>query len=146
MSNQPPYGGLTGKTKTLGLDYSVAGLLAYLPICCIHVICSIIWLVSEPKENKVLRFHSMQSLLLLAVGIVCGVVFWILQITLMAGASATGSNAVGGAAVGGSFLILLVQLVFGAIILILHIVGMVKAYQGQIWKIPVIGNIADKNT
>ena len=141
-----PYGGLTGKTKTLGLDYSVAGLLAYLPICCIHVICSLIWLFTEPKENKVLRFHSMQSLLLVAAGIACAVVFWILQITLMAGASATGSGAVGGAAAGGSLLLFLVQLLLGAVWLILDIVAMVKAYQGQIWKIPVIGNIADKNT
>ena len=141
-----PYGGLTGKTKTLGLDYSVAGLLAYLPICCINLICSIIWLVSEPKENKVLRFHSMQSLLLVVASVVCGIVLWILQVTLMAGASATGSGAVGGAAVGGSMLILLLQLVLGGVILILDIIAMVKAYQGQIWKIPVIGNIADKNT
>ena len=141
-----PYGGLTGKTKTLGLDYSVAGLLAYLPICCINVICSLIWLFTEPKENKVLRFHSMQSLLLMVAGIVCGVVLWILQITLLAGASATGSGAVGGAAAGGSVLILLLQLLLGGILLIVDIVAMVKAYQGQIWKIPVIGNIADKNT
>ena len=141
-----PYGGLTGKTKTLGLDYSVAGLLAYLPICCISVITSIIWLVSEPKENKVLRFHSLQSLLLHAVIIVCVVVFWILQFVLMAGASATGSGAVGGAAVGGSLLLLLLELVIGAILLVIDIIAMVKAYQGQIWKIPVIGNIADKNS
>jgi uncharacterized membrane protein len=141
-----PYGGLTGKTKTLGLDYSVAGLLAYLPICCINLICSLIWLFTEPKENKVLRFHSMQSLLLMGAGIACGVVFWILQITLMAGASATGSGAVGGAAAGGSLLLFLVQLLLGGVLLILDIVAMVKAYQGQIWKIPVIGNIADKNT
>ena len=141
-----PYGGLTGKTKTLGLDYSVAGLLAYLPICCIGLIASLIWLFTEPKENKVLRFHSMQSLLLMALGLVCGVVLWILQITLMAGASATGSGAVGASAAGGSVLILLLQLLLSGVFLIVDIVAMVKAYQGQIWMIPVIGSIADKNT
>ena len=141
-----PYGGLTGKTKTLGLDYSVAGLLAYLPICCISVICSIIWLVSEPKENKVLRFHSMQSLLLTGVAIVCYGILWILQLTLMAGASATGSSAAGGVAFGGGLLLLLLWIVFGGVLLIVDIIAMVKAYQGQIWKIPIIGNIADKNS
>ena len=141
-----PYGGLTGKTKTLGLDYSVAGLLAYLPICCVGLICSIIWLVSEPKENKVLRFHAMQSLLLHGLIVVFVVLFWILQFTLMAGASATGSGAVGGAAVGGGLLLLLLELVIFGILLVVDIIAMVKAYQGQIWKIPVIGNIADKNT
>ena len=150
MSNQPPYGGYQGggypppsspggKTKTLGLDYGVAGLLAYLPICCINVICSIIWLASEPKENKVLRFHAMQSLLLVGVCIVLGIVFWILGFALAVGTP----DAVG---FGGSMLLLLVQLVVGGIVLILDIVAMVKAYQQQIWKIPVIGDIADKNT
>ena len=150
MSNQPPYGGYqgggypppsapVGKTRTLGLDYSVAGLLAYLPICCINVICSIIWLASEPKENKVLRFHAMQSLLLVGVAIVLGVVFGILGSILTVGAP----DAVG---VGGGLFLGLLQIVCSGVILIVDIVAMVKAYQGQIWKIPVIGDIADKNT
>ena len=147
MSNQPPYGGYQGggypppggKTKTLGLDYGVAGLLAYLPICCINVICSIIWLASEPKENKVLRFHAMQSLLLVGACIVIGIVFWILGFALAVGTP----DAVG---FGGSMLLLLLQLVVGGVVLILDIVAMVKAYQRQIWKIPIIGDIADKNT
>jgi uncharacterized membrane protein len=150
MSNQPPYGGYQGggypppsspggKTKTLGLDYSVAGLLAYLPICCINVICSIIWLASEPKENKVLRFHAMQSLLLVGAAIIIGVVFWILAIVLAVGTP----DAVGG--IGNLFLFLL-QILVSGVLLIVDIVAMVKAYQGQIWKIPVIGDIADRNT
>ena len=57
MSSQPPYGYTTppatqGKTKVLGLDYSVAGLLCYLPICCVNLIISIIWLATEPKEKR----------------------------------------------------------------------------------------------
>jgi hypothetical protein len=88
----------------------------------------------------------MQSLLLMAAGIVCWVVLWILQVTLLAGASATGSGAVGAGAAGGSILILLLQLVLGGVLLIVDIVAMIKAYQGQIWMIPVIGSIADKNT
>jgi uncharacterized membrane protein len=153
MSNQPPYGGYQGggypppsapggKTKTLGLDYSVAGLLAYLPICCINVICSIIWLASEPRENKVLRFHAMQSLLLVAVAIIVGIVFWILGLALAVGTPDAG----GAVGAGGGILLFLVQLVISGVLLILDIVAMIKAYQGQIWKIPVIGDIADKNT
>jgi uncharacterized membrane protein len=142
MSTQPPYGGApVGKTKTLGLDYNIAGLLAYLPICCINVITSIIWLVSEPKENKVLRFHALQSLLLCGVGVVLGVVFWILAVVF-----AIGSSASEAAASAGFGLLSLVQFAIGGILLILDIIAMIKAYQGQIWKIPVIGDIADKNT
>ena len=142
MSTQPPYGGApVGKTKTLGLDYSIAGLLAYLPICCINVITSIIWLVSEPKENKVLRFHALQSLLLCGVSVVLSVVYWILAVVLAVGSSASEAGAAAGMGILG-----LLMFAIGGILLILDIIGMVKAYQGQIWKIPVIGEIADKNT
>lgn len=150
MSNQPPYGGYQGggypppsapggKTKTLGLDYSVAGLLAYLPICCINLICSIIWLASEPKDNKVLRFHAMQSLLMNGVLVVLIVVYWILSAVLVVGTP----DAVG---FGGSLILSLLIFIVLGIWLIVDIIAMVKAYQGQIWKIPVIGDIADKNT
>jgi uncharacterized membrane protein len=147
MSNQPPYGGYQGggyapspegKTKVLGLSYSVAGLLCYLPICCINLIASIIWLVSEPKENKVLRFHALQSLLLIGLWIVVYVIFMILGVGV-----AFTPDAVGAA---GGGLLFIVQLLVWLIFLILVILGMVKAYQGQIWKIPIIGEIADKNT
>ncbi|HLG13841.1 MAG TPA: hypothetical protein VJH03_04840 [Blastocatellia bacterium] len=143
MSNQPPYGNMPppapgGKTKVLGLEYSVAGLLCYLPICCIHVIASIIWLSTEPKENRILRFHSLQSLLLTGVTIVIWVIFMFLGV----GVSFAPSSA---ASAGGGLLISLVFWLILLIILILYIIGMVKGYQQQIWKIPVIGDIAEKN-
>lgn len=142
MSNQPPYGytpppAPQGKTKVLGLDYSVAGLLCYLPVCCVNLITSIIWLATEPKENRILRFHALQSLLLTGVVIVIWVIFMFLGVGM-----AFSPDAVN---VGGSLLLFLVRLVIGVILLILHIIGMVKAYQLQMWKIPVLGDIAEKN-
>ena len=149
MSDQPPYGynqgggypppsSPAGKTKVLNLDYNVAALLSYLPICCVNLITSIIWLASEPKENRFLRFHALQSLLLTGVGIVIWVVFMFLGV----GMAFSPSNAVGAA--GGGLLSLIELLVF-LILLVVHIIAMVKAYQGQFWKLPVIGNIAEKN-
>ena len=144
MSSQPPYGSSSapqGKTKVLGLDYNIAGLLCYLLacLCLVNVIASIIWLVTEPKENKIVRFHALQGLLLFGVG----VVLWIVFMFLGVGMTFAPSNA---ASAGGGLLISLVFWVCGLILFILHVIGMVKAYQQQIWKIPVIGSIADKNS
>jgi uncharacterized membrane protein len=159
MSNQPPYGypggpqggyqgggypppgAPTGKTKVLNLDYGVAGVLAYLPICCINLIFSIIWLATEPKENRVLRFHSFQSLLLIAVIFVVNIVFYIL------GTAAAVAPGPGGAAAAAGFgIVSLLQLVVGLGFLVICIIGCIKAYQGQIWKLPIIGDIAEKNS
>src|SRR2546423_14232566 len=80
----PPGGGGYGyggpppenKTKTLGFKYNVAALLCYLPtcLCCLNVIFGIIWLATEPKENRFVRFHAMQGLLLFGVNFVVSII------------------------------------------------------------------------
>jgi uncharacterized membrane protein len=161
MSNQPPYGyqppgeqppgGYTppgpsgGKTKTLNLDYNVAGLLCYIPtcFCCINLIACILWLITEPKDNRFVRFHALQGLMLFGVGFVISIIFNVLGVGAQLGTSiGTGSETAGA---GAGMLVSLLSFAFGAVMLILHIVSMVKAYQGQMWKIPVIGDIAEKN-
>jgi uncharacterized membrane protein len=154
MSNQPPYGypggpqgyqgggyppqgAPTGKTKVLNLDYNVAGMLCYLPICCINLVFSIIWFASEPKENRLLRFHALQSLLLIGVFFVVSVICWFLALA-MAVTPVPGSSA-------GWGLFSLIRLVVGLIFLVISIIGCVKAYQGEMWKLPIIGDIAEKN-
>ncbi len=141
----PPGGGYgytpqgpSGKTKVMNLDYNVAGLLCYVP-CCIGLIFSILFVATEPKESRFVRFHALQGLFLIGVNVILGVIYNILG----AGLSAAPSGA---AAASGSILLLLVQLVIGLGLLILHIVAMVKAYQNQMWKIPVIGDLAEKNS
>lgn len=151
MSSQPPYGSQgyqgggypppaspTGKTKVLNMDYNVAALLSYLPICCVNVITSIIWIASEPRENRFLRFHALQSLMLTGVAIVVLIVFTFLGV----GMAFAPSGAAGAA---GSGLISLVYWLILLILLVVHIIAMVKAYQGQFWKLPVIGDLAEKN-
>jgi uncharacterized membrane protein len=160
MSNQPPYGyppggpqgyqgggyppppsAPTGKTKVMNLDYNVAGLLCYLlPCFCLaDLIFCILWLATEPKESRFVRFHAMQGLLLFGVGFVIGIVFRILGAGMAFGP--------GGLVQAGGFgILLLLQLCFTVALLILYIVCMIKAYQGQMWKLPIIGDIAEKNS
>ena len=46
---------------------------------------------------------------------------------------------------GGGALLYLIRVVIGLVLLIIHVVAMLKANQGQMWKLPVIGDIAEKN-
>lgn len=160
MSSQPPYGypgsqgggyppppqpPPTNKTKVLNLEYNTAGLLCYIPFCCclLNVIAGIIFLVTEPKENRLLRFHALQGLLLGGVWIIVWILFTIIAVAM----GVSGSMMPGGdfTRAGGSLIVMLLRLVIGLVLLAIHITAMIKANQGQMWKLPVIGDIAEKN-
>jgi uncharacterized membrane protein len=108
-----------GKTST-GIQANVAGLLSYL----VGFITGIIFFVIE-KENKFVRFHAMQSMItfggFFVLAIVLGIVF----------------SFVPALGVLVSTLLWLAQVV-------LWVILMVKAFQGEYFKLPVIGDIAEK--
>jgi len=165
MSSQPPYGypggsqgfqggGFppqppppvdSGKTKVLNMGYNTAALLCYIPTCCclLNLVPCILWLASEPRENRFLRFHSIQGIGLAVVWILVWIVFTILGIALGVSMSFTPGGTAFGA--GGGALLYLIRVVIGLVLLIIHVVAMLKANQGQMWKLPVIGDIAEKN-
>jgi len=126
----------TGKSA-LGLDGNLAAALGY-PVGIIAIIC----LVME-KENRFVKFHALQSILLHVAFIVLAIVVWILGfILLIAGAAASAATQSGAA--GG-----LVGMLFGLIWLLVIacylgglIFAAVKAYQGVEFKLPIIGNMA----
>jgi uncharacterized membrane protein len=107
-----------------GLTDNVAGALAYL------FIPAIVFLVVEPyNKNRFIRFHSFQSIIL-------GVALWILNyiITrLFVGDWLSALN-------GGFTILHLVNLAE----FVLWVALLAKAYQGQMFKLPVIGDIAEK--
>lgn len=121
-----------GKTA-LGLDSNVGAMLTYMPICGISLIYSIIVLVTD-KTNKTVRFHAFQSLLLTAVAFVL-----YLAVLFVGGGltMATGSSILG-------LLTLLLYAAVGLGFLGLMIFGCVKAFGGQMFKLPVVGDMADK--
>ena len=124
---------MSGGKTALGLDTNVGALLCYLPICAISLIYSIIVLVTD-KDNRTMRFHAFQSLLLTGAYIV---VIIALQIFTGVVAGVTGSAMLA---------MLLYLLVLAAVVafLGLMIYAMVKAYQGQQFKFPVVGDMAEK--
>jgi uncharacterized membrane protein len=107
------------------------------------MIAGIIFIATEPKENRLLRFHALQGLLLGGVWIIVWIVFAILGIAM--GVSTSMMPGGGLAQAGGGLLFLMLRLVVGVALLAIHITGMVKANQGQMWKLPIIGDIAEKN-
>jgi uncharacterized membrane protein len=99
-----------------GLTDNVAGLLAYL------LIPAIVFLFVDPyNRNRFVRFHSFQSIFLAVFLFAVNLVLGLLPII--------------GWAI--SFLVSIASFA-------LWIVLMVKAYNGQKWKLPVIGDMAEK--
>ena len=159
MSSQPPYGypGSQGggyppqppppanKTKVLNLEFNTAALLCYIPTCCcfVNLIAGILFFATEPRENRLLRFHALQGMLLAGVWVILWIIFTILGIAM--GISTSMMPGGDMARAGGGLLFLMLRLVVGVAFLAVHIMGMVKANQGQMWKLPIIGDIAEKN-
>jgi len=105
---------MTAGGSTTGLEPNVAGLLCYLGVW----ITGIVFLVIEQK-NKFVRFHALQSIVTFgALTMASALLGWI-------------------PLVGGFF-----SAVIGILALVLWIVLMVKAYQGELYKVPVAGHVA----
>ena len=116
--NAGPDAGLPHGRSSTGLDPNVAGLLCYLA----GFVSAVVFLILE-KEDRGVRFHAYQSLAtfggLFVLSLVVGavpVVGW------------------------------LVALVISPVTLILWIVLMVKAYQGDRLKLPVVGDWAEEQS
>jgi uncharacterized membrane protein len=122
---------MSGDKTALGLDSNVGAMLCYMPICAIGLVYSIIVLVTE-KSNKFVRFHAFQSLLLIAAYVV-----GIIAVSIVGGILAQISGLLAG-------LFSLVSFVLVIAFIGLAVFGCIKAYQGAEFKLPFIGDLADK--
>ena len=114
--------------STGGMTDNVAGMLAYFTF-----IPSIIFLVMEPyNKNRFVRFHSWQNLFFC-----CGL--FALWIAYMIIAIVFAFIPMLGHVIN---LLIWVTLFFGEIAVWLILV--IKANSGQMWKLPVIGDLAEK--
>ena len=106
-----------------GLADNIAGMLAY-----VTIIPAIIFLVLEPyNRNRFIRFHSFQCIFLCIALIVIRIALGFMTI------------------IPGVFWIIWpIEMVFGLGVFILWLLLLLKAYQGQMWKLPIIGDLAEK--
>ena len=117
-----------GKTSS-GLQANMAALLSYLA----GWITGLIFFLIE-KDNKFVRFHAMQSIIVFGAFSALGIVISVLVSLAIA--------------IHAYFLLTffgLVSTLLWIVALILWIVLMIKAYQGEKIKLPIAGDIAEKN-
>lgn len=131
---QNPAPSQPGKSST-GLDENIAALLAYV----FGWISGLVFFLIE-KDSKLVRFHAMQSLMLSVSILVLCIVLWIVTFVLILIASQLAE--IMGSLVG--LVATLIWLVLSVGILIAWVLCLVRAYQGQYFKLPIIGNMAEK--
>lgn len=106
-----------------GLTDNVAGGLCY-----VTIIPAIIFLIMEPyNRNKFIRFHAWQSIFLTIAAIVVNI----------------GVSIVGGIGLGW-IAYMLIEPLISIIFLVAWLVCLINAFQNKKFKLPVIGDLAEK--
>lgn len=132
VSSQPPM--QAGKSST-GLDENVAALLSYV----FGWLSGLIFFLIE-KDSRLVRFHAMQSLLFNVLIAVVAIVLWIVFFVVFL-ISTQLPGIVSGLL---TLVATLIWVVFGIGIVIAWVMCLIKAYQRQYFKLPIIGNFAEK--
>jgi len=131
---------MNGKTA-LGLDANIGAMLCYVAnlIPCVvplGLVYSIIVIVQD-KTNKLARFHAFQSIFLAIASIPLMIVYFVGFGIAFAIDAALGFPLF-------MFIVWLVVVLLGLAIFVGVIYSAIKAFQGEIFKLPVIGNFADQ--
>ena len=104
---------------SMNMEENMASLLCYI----LGWITGLIFYLVE-KENKTVRFHAMQSILTFLPLMVLSSIFWFMSWFIP--------------------FIWILSMLIGLLIFILWIVLMIKAYQGEKFKVPIVGDIAER--
>ena len=104
--------------SSTGMEENVAGLLCYL----FGWITGLIFLLIE-KESKFVRFHAIQSIVVFGAYTVLMIILRIIPVIGW-----------------------ILGTIVGIVAFIFWIILMVKAYQGAMFKLPISGDIAEKNS
>ena len=111
------------KTST-GLEANIAGLLCYV----LGWVSGLVFILIE-KENKFVRFHAIQSIVVFGALTVVSIVLSLFSAIPWVGV-----------------IFGIVNWIIGLLALVLWIVLMIKAYQGTMYKLPWAGNFAEERT
>ncbi len=117
----------TASQSSTGLDPKLAGLLCYI----LGIITGLIFFLIE-KSNDVVRFHAAQSILFSGSMIVLWIILTILQFVILSISVSLGS------------IFSLLTMLLGLAVFVLWVVLLIKGYSGEKWKLPVIGDIAER--
>jgi uncharacterized membrane protein len=104
-----------GKTS-MGMEQNLEGLLCYV----LGWVTGIVFLVME-KDNKLVRFHAVQSIVVFGALTIVAIILSFIPIVGW-----------------------IINTILGIAAFILWIVLMMKAYQGTMYKLPIAGDLAEK--
>ncbi len=124
-AQQPSAGAAAG-----GLEENIAALLSYV----LGALTGIIFLVLEPyNRNRFVRFHAFQSIFLTVAAVIVSVGIGILQAIIGLAMPLVGFALVG-----------MLGMLVGLAFFLLWLLMLYKAYQHEEYKLPVIGDLAQK--
>jgi uncharacterized membrane protein len=132
-----PASGAPGGKTSIGLEANLGAALCYWAnfICCLGLVLAIVFLATE-KENRFVKFHAVQSLFLVATQIAVGIVVAILGLIVSMVLDMVHLSFVGW------ILVQCLRLLLFFIFIVIWIIAGFKAYGGQSYKLPLIGNFA----
>jgi uncharacterized membrane protein len=126
MPDQPVQTEVRAHGRVGPLPESIAGALAYLTF-----VPAVMFLLLEPySKNRFVRFHSIQSLLLWAASILFAIALKLASVVLFI------------IPVLGPLLVWLVSTVVVLAAVVIWVVLVVKALQGEMFKLPMLGDFA----
>ena len=118
QGNQPQGNQPQGNKTSTGMQQNIEGLLCYV----LGWITGIIFLVLE-KENRFIRFHALQSIYVFGAFTILEIIFSVIPVIGW-----------------------ILNYILGIIALILWIILMYQAYQGKMFKLPIAGDIAERQS
>ena len=112
---------MAAQKTSMGMEQNVAGLLCYL----VGWVTGLVFFLME-KENRFVRFHAMQSIVVSGVLTILALVLSPIMVVA-------------------PLVAVLVWPVFYVVVMVLWVVLMLKAYRNEMFKVPWAGNFAEKH-
>jgi uncharacterized membrane protein len=129
------------ETKIGGVDANIAAVLCYLPVFAVNLVASCVFLATEPKESRFVRFHAIQSLLLDLGGFL---LFTAVSVATVGVAWLSAFFRLETVGLLLSALMSLLMLAVSAGLFALLLWTMWQTYKRRAFRIPLLGFIADK--
>jgi uncharacterized membrane protein len=125
---------MQNQKSAIGLDGNITALIGY-----IIGIIALVEIFIE-KDNKFVRFHAIQAVLFHVVFWISFTVVWIVGAIVVFAISAASTGL--GWILGLLLTLILLAVFFGGLIGLIY--AAMKAYQGVTFKLPIVGNMAEK--
>lgn len=136
--------------SSIGMDANLWAMLVYIITIIlgwIPVVQYVAWVFPlviylTEKDSDFVKFHAMQALAIYIINAIISIIFAIIGAAIAATAVLNSFNILGAA--GGVIALSAVSVIIGILIMVFAIIALIKAYQYEEYKIPVIGTFADK--